>query len=133
MAPSDPQRGLDAVLAHGLLNSLAIIAGAAETILQHGTALAEADVHTLTAAIEEQSLIFTDGLQVVIRQASDTFADAATAVALAAGVADHVVAGDRQLALEALVRRSALIRQVLDGLVRGLPDEVLTLLDDGRR
>lgn len=121
------------MIAHGLLNSLAVISGAAATILEHGSALAEDDVRILTAAIDEQSTIFTEGLQVVIRHASETFADAATAVALAAGVANHVVAGERQLALEALVRRAALLQQVLDGLVRGLPDEVLTVLGDTRR
>lgn len=128
----EAQRELEAIVAHGLLNSLAIISGAAATILEHGSALAEDDVRVLTTAIDEQSQVFTDGLQVVIRHASDTFADAATAVALASGVANHVSAGERELALEALVRRAGLLRQVLDGLVRGLPDEVLTLLDDSR-
>ena len=128
----EAQRELEAIVAHGLLNSLAVISGAASTILEHGAALAEDDVRTLTNAIDEQSTIFTDGLQVVIRHASDTFADAATAVALAAGVANHVSPDERALALEALVRRSGLLRQVLDGLVRGLPDEVLALLDDTR-
>lgn len=128
----DPQRDIDAVVAHGLLNSLAVISGAAATILEHGHTLAEAEVRTLTRAIDEQSVLFIDGLQVVIRHASDTFADAATAVSLAGGVADHVLAGDRELALQTLVRRAGLLRQVLDGLVRGLPPEVLTLLDDRR-
>lgn len=86
----------------------------------------------LTVAIDEQSSIFTDGLQVVVRHASDTFANAATAVALTAGVANHVASEERNLALEALVRRAGLLRQVLDGLVRGLPDEVLALLGDSR-
>ena len=128
----DAQRELEAVVAHGLLNSLAVISGAAATLLEHGHAMGEDDVRTLTTAIDEQSTIFTDGLQVVVRHASDTFADAATAVALAAGVANHVAPDDRSIALEALVRRAGLLRQVLDGLVRGLPDEVLALLDDRR-
>lgn len=126
------QRELEAVVAHGLLNSLAIISGAAATILEHGDALQEDDIRTLTQAIDDQSTIFTDGLQVVIRHATDTFADAATAVALASGVANHVDRGDRRLALEALVRRTGALRQVLDGLVRGLPEEVVSLLDDSR-
>jgi hypothetical protein len=128
----DAQRELDAVVAHGLLNSLAIISGAASTILQYGSALGDDDLSVLTKAIEEQSSVFTDGLQVLIRQASDTFADAATAVTLAAGVADRVAAADRTMVLEALMSRTGLIRQVLDGLVRGLPDEVLSLLGDAR-
>ena len=128
----DAQRELEAVVAHGLLNSLAVISGAAATILEHGSVLSAEDLRVLTVAIDEQSSIFTDGLQVVVRHASDTFADAATAVALAAGVANHLAGEERNLALEALVRRAGLLRQVLDGLVRGLPDEVLALLDDSR-
>jgi hypothetical protein len=128
----DAQRELDAVVAHGLLNSLAVISGAASTILQYGSALGDEDLSVLTKAIEEQSSVFADGLQVLIRQASDTFADAATAVTLAAGVADRVAAADRTMVLEALMSRTVLIRQVLDGLVRGLPDEVLSLLGDAR-
>lgn len=128
----DQQRELDAIVAHGLLNSLAIISGAAATILQYGPALGEDDVRVLTAAIDEQSAVFTDGLQVLVRHASDAFADAATAIALAAGVADHLDPEDRVIALQALVNRSGMLRQVLDGLVRGLPAEVLSLLDDAR-
>lgn len=128
----DQQRELDAIVAHGLLNSLAIISGAAATILQYGPALDEDDVRVLTAAIDEQSAVFTDGLQVLVRHATDTFADAATAIALAAGVADHLDPADRPIALEALVNRAGVLRQVLDGLVRGLPAEILSLLDDAR-
>ena len=128
----DQQRELDAIIAHGLLNSLAIISGAAATVLQYGPALGEDDVRVLIAAIDEQSAVFTDGLQVVVRHASDTFADAATAIALAAGVADRLDPADRPIALEALVNRAGVLRQVLDGLVRGLPAEVLSLLDDAR-
>ena len=132
MSDVDSQRELDAIVAHGLLNSLAVISGAASTILQHGDALAEDDLAVLTAAIDEQSEVFTDGLHILVRHASVAFADAATAIALAAGVADHVGAEDRKLALEAVVRRTGLIRQALAGLVRGLPPEVLSLLDDAR-
>jgi K+-sensing histidine kinase KdpD len=126
----DGQRELDAIVAHGLLNSLAVIAGAASTILQHGDAMGEDDLRVLTEAIDEQSAVFADGLQVLVRNASDTFADAATAVTLAAGVAHRVDAAGRALALDALVRRTGLVRQALDGLVRGLPPEVLELLND---
>lgn len=128
----DQQRELDAIIAHGLLNSLAIISGAAATVLQYGPALGEDDVRVLIAAIDEQSAVFTDGLQVLVRHASDTFADAATAIALAAGVADRLDPDDRPIALEALVTRAGVMRQMLDGLVRGLPAEILSLLDDAR-
>ncbi len=128
----DADRELEAVVAHGLLNSLAVISGSASTILQLGDALSAKDLEALTVAIDEQSTLFMDGLHVLIRSASDAFADAATAVALAAGVATQVDAADRALVLEALLRRSGLIRQALEGLVRGLPPEVLALLGDHR-
>lgn len=115
----DADRELEAVVAHGLLNSLAVISGSASTILQLGDALSAKDLEALTVAIDEQSTLFMDGLHVLIRSASDAFADAATAVALAAGVATQVDAADRALVLEALLRRSGLIRQALEGLVRG--------------
>jgi hypothetical protein len=127
----DGQRELDAVVAHGLLNSLAVISGAADTILRYGAAMEPDDLAILTTAIDEQSAVFTDGLQVLIRHSSDAFADAATAVVLAAGTANHVDDPERTIALEALVRRTALIRQTLEALVRGLPPEVLSLLGDG--
>lgn len=129
---ADQQRELDAIIAHGLLNSLAIISGAAATVLQYGSALGEDDIRVLIAAIDEQSAVFTDGLQVLVRHGSDVFADAATAIALAAGVADRLDPGDRPIALEALVNRAGALRQVLQGLARGLPAEVLSLLDDAR-
>ena len=125
-------RELDAIVAHGLLNSLAIISGAASTILQYGEALGEDDVAVLTEAIDEQSAVFIDGLQVLVRHATETFADAATAIALASGVANRVAPPERVIALEALVARSGLLRQVLDGMVRGLPSEILDLLNDAR-
>jgi hypothetical protein len=130
MSVVDAQRELDAIVAHGLLNSLAVISGAASTILQYGDAMDEDDLGVLTQAIDEQSEVFTDGLQVLVRSASDVFADAATAVTLAAGVAHKLGPADRTLALEALVRRTGLVKQALDGLVRGLPAEVLDLLGD---
>lgn len=132
MSAVEGQRELDAIVAHGLLNSLAVISGAASTILQYGDVMGEDDLEVLAAAIEEQSSVFTDGLQVLVRHASDTFADAATAITLAAGVAHQVGPDDRRLALDALVRRAGLVRQALDGLVRGLPPEVIALLDDAR-
>jgi hypothetical protein len=132
MGVVDQQRELDAIVAHGLLNSLAVLSGAASTILQYGDVMGEDDLAVLTAAIDEQSAVFTDGLQVLVRHASETFADAATAVTLAAGVAHQLGPDDRRIALEALVRRTGLVRQALDGLVRGLPAEILELLDDSR-
>lgn len=129
----DAQRELDAVVAHGLLNSLAVISGAAHTILSYGAQMDEGDLRVLTTAIDEQSCVFTDGLQVLIRHSSEAFADAATALVLAAGTANHIGPDERQIALEALVRRTGFIRQTLNGLVRGLPPEVLSFLDDGMR
>lgn len=125
----EDDRQLDAVLAHGLLNSLAVLSGAAASILAindgHGDPAALDD---LLALIDHQSELFVDGLQLLVRQASDAFADAATAVSLAAATASRGDSPTRRLCCETLVERSQLIGRTLQGVVRGLPSEVLDLL-----
>ena len=120
---------LEAIVAHGLLNSLAVMSGAAGTILQYGSAMDEADVETLVAAIDAQSCVFTEGLKVLLEHASVTFVDAATAVSLGSGVCGRLPSERRDQVLDMLVRRSKELKSALDGLVRGLPPEVLELLD----
>jgi hypothetical protein len=121
-------RQLEAVIAHGLLNSLAVMSGAAATILAASGKLPAATRDELLAAIETQSQVFIDGLQILVREASDAFADAATAVALAARVAAHTEGDAQRVVCEALVDRTRLVGQALQGLARGLPSEVLELL-----
>ena len=120
---------LEAVVAHGLLNSLAVMSGAAGTLLAYGRELGDADVDALVAAIDSQSCVFTEGLKVLLEHSSVAFADAATAVSLGSGVCGSLSADRREQVLAMLVRRSRELKSALDGLVRGLPPEVLELLD----
>jgi hypothetical protein len=120
---------LEAVVAHGLLNSLAVMSGAAGTLLAYGSALGDSDIDTLVAAIDAQSCVFTEGLKVLLEHSSVAFADAATAVSLGSGVCGSLTAERRDQVLNMLVRRSRELKSALDGLVRGLPPEILELLD----
>jgi hypothetical protein len=120
---------LEAIVAHGLLNSLAVMSGAAGTLLAYGQEMKEQDVDTLVAAIDSQGCVFTEGLKVLLEHSSVTFADAATAVSLGSGVCSSLSAERRGQVLDTLVRRSRELKLALDGLVRGLPTEVLELLD----
>ena len=120
---------LEAIVAHGLLNSLAVMSGAAGTLLAYGERLKEGDVDLLVAAIDAQSCVFTEGLKVLLEHSTIAFADAATAVSLGSGVCSRVSGDRRGEVLDMLVRRSRELKVALDGLVRGLPAEVLELLD----
>ena len=120
---------LDAIVAHGLLNSLAVLSGAAGTLLAYGNAMEDEDIATLVTAIDSQSEVFTEGLKVLLEHSSVAFADAATAVSLGAAVCGSLSADRRVAVLTTLVKRSKELKSALDGLVRGLPPEVLDLLD----
>jgi K+-sensing histidine kinase KdpD len=120
---------LEAIVAHGLLNSLAVLSGAAGTLLAYGASMEEEDVATLVTAIDEQSGMFTEGLKVLLEHSSVAFADAATAVSLGAAVCGSLSAERRAAVLTTLVKRSKELKTALDGLVRGLPPDVLELLD----
>jgi hypothetical protein len=120
---------LDAIVAHGLLNSLAVLSGAAGTLLAYGSSMEEGDVATLVSAIDEQSGVFVEGVKVLLEHSTVTFADAATAVSLGAALCGSLSVERRAAVLTTLVKRSKELKAVLDGLVRGLPTEVIELLD----
>lgn len=120
---------LEAIVAHGLLNSLAVMSGAAGTLLAYGSEMGADDVETLVNAIDAQSCVFTEGLKVLLEHSTVAFADAATAVSLGSGVCGSLPVERRDRVLDMLVRRSRELKSALDGLVRGLPPEVLELLD----
>jgi K+-sensing histidine kinase KdpD len=120
---------LEAIVAHGLLNSLAVLSGAAGTLLAYGKQMEDEDVATLVTAIDAQSEVFTEGLKVLLVHSSTALADAATAVSLGAAVCGSLSEERRTEVLTTLVRRSKELKSALDGLVRGLPPEVLELLD----
>ena len=84
----------------------------------------------LLDSITEQSTLVVEGMKSIVDSATQSFLDAATNVALAAGALPAVPAGDRRPVLEALLRASDVLRQILGGLVRGLPPEVMEMLDE---
>jgi K+-sensing histidine kinase KdpD len=120
---------LEAIVAHGLLNSLAVLSGAAATLLAYGRDMEDEDVATLVMAIDAQSGVFTEGLKVLLEHSTVAFADAATAISLGAAVCGSLSAERRVHVLTTLVKRSKELKSALDGLVRGLPPDVLELLD----
>jgi hypothetical protein len=120
---------LEAIVAHGLLNSLAVLSGAAGTLLAYGRDMEDDDVAMLVEAIDAQSLVFLEGLRVLLEHSTVAFADAATAVSLGAAVCGSLSDERRAAVLTTLVTRSKELKSALDGLVRGLSPEVLELLD----
>ncbi|HUP86694.1 MAG TPA: hypothetical protein VM143_13600 [Acidimicrobiales bacterium] len=129
MAATGGTTELEAIVAHGLLNSLAVLSGAAGTLLAYGSEMDDGDIETLVSTIDSQSCLFTEGLKVLLEHSSVAFADAATAVSLSSGVCGSLTVERRDEVLLTLVRRSKELKLGLDGLVRGLPAEVLQLLD----
>lgn len=120
---------LEAIVAHGLIGSLAVATGSASMLLRDKT-FDPTTERWLIDSIAEQSALVVEGMKTILDGAMLSFADAATNVALAAGTLGRVPVEDRRPVLEALLRSSDVLRHILGGLVRGLPPEVLEILDD---
>ena len=120
---------LEAIVAHGLIGSLAVATGSASMLLRDKT-FDPTTEQWLIDSIVEQSALVVEGMKTILDGAMLSFADAATNVALAAGTLGRVPVEDRRPVLEALLRSSDVLRHILGGLVRGLPPEVLEILDD---
>lgn len=119
---------LEAIVAHGLIGSLAVATGSASMLLRDKT-FDPATERWLLESITEQSILVVEGMKSIVDSATQSFLDAATNVALAAGTLPAMDAADRRPVLEALLRASDVLRQILGGLVRGLPPEVIEMLD----
>lgn len=120
---------LEAIVAHGLIGSLAVATGSASMLLRDRT-FDPTTERWLLDSISEQSTLVIEGMKTILDSMSVSFADAATNVALAAGTLLRVPAADRRPILEALLRASDVLRNILGGLVRGLPPEVIEILDE---
>ena len=120
---------LEAIVAHGLMGSLAVATGSASMLLRDKT-FDETTEQWLMDSIAEQSALVVEGMKTILDGAIQAFEDAATNVALAAGTLGRVAVEDRRPVLEALLRASDVLRHILGGLVRGLPPEVLEMLDE---
>ena len=120
---------LEAIVAHGLIGSLAVATGSASMLLKERT-FDESTERWLLDSIAEQSVLVVEGMRSIVDTATQSFGDAATKVSLAAGTLGAIEAADRRPVLEALLRASDVLRQILGGLVRGLPPEVMEMLDE---
>ena len=120
---------LEAIVAHGLIGSLAVATGSASMLLRDRS-FDPTTEQWLLDSITEQAILVVEGMKTIFDSATQTFLDAATNVALAAGTLPDVAPADRRPLLEALLRASDVLRHILGGLVRGLPPEVIEMLDD---
>ena len=120
---------LEAIVAHGLIGSLAVATGSASMLLRDKT-FDPTTEQWLLDSITEQSILVVEGMKTILDGTTQSFLDAATNVALAAGSLPNVAPADRRAVLEALLRASDVLRQILGGLVRGLPPEVILMLDE---
>ena len=131
--PVDDDVEVSAVIAHGLLNTLAVISGAAATMRGFGDALSPEQRETMTAALVSHSELFTEGLDVLMRHCSDRFADAAWVVESIGRRFRAAPADDQTLMLDRLEGSTAVLRDELRHLVAGLPRDVIDLLDSMQR
>ena len=120
---------LSAIVAHGLLNTLAVISGSAATMQQFGSSMTAEQHETMIAALVSHSELFTEGLDVLLRHCSDAFADAAWTVETIGWRYRSAAPDDRLVMLERLEKETAVLRSGLQSLVRGLPPETIDLLD----
>ena len=129
-APQGSDGTLEAVVAHGLIGSLSVATGSASMLLKAAGRFDAATEQWLVDSIQEQSVLVVEGMKSILEAATQGFLDAATNVCLAAGMLAEVPADRRAPLLEALLRASDVLRQILGALVRGLPPEVVELLDE---
>jgi hypothetical protein len=124
---------LDAVVAHGLLSSVAVMHSAALTLGRLGDAVPTDDRTFLLESMCLQSDLLVEGTDCLTRCLGDEIVSSATAVRLAAGTLavdwDRVVGEDRADLLAILDRHGDRLKTMLLQLVQGLDPEAILLLD----
>ena len=120
---------LEAIVAHGLIGSLAVATGSASMLLRDKT-FDPTTEQWLLDSISEQSALVVEGMKTILDGVTSSFVDAATNVSLAAGTLRTIARDQRKPVLEALLRASDVLRNILGGLVRGLPPDVILMLDE---
>jgi hypothetical protein len=124
---------LAAVIAHGLLNSLAVVKNGVVTLTEVWEALSADERATLTEGVLSQAEVMADGLDLlpdmprhrlanhlfVLRRACETL------------IRDgrFLSAAERADLLTVVHRQADCAAEVLHGVVRSLPPEVLVVLD----
>ena len=126
-------RATAAVIAHGLLNTLAAVAGSAGTLRRYGRRLGDDDREVLVATIVDNAAVFIDGLQAILDSCSDQFGDAATTLALTARTIRAVPDDDLPKVLDGIVAHCSILEMGLASMVRGLPRERLDYLNGLQR
>lgn len=119
---------LEAIVAHGLMGSLAVATGSASMLLKDRTFDSTTELWLLESIAEQSSLV-VEGMRTILDRHTASFLDAATNVALAAGLLASLATEHRRPVLEALLRGTDVLRQILGHLIRGLPPEVIEMLD----
>jgi hypothetical protein len=128
----DGGRALAAVVAHGLLSTAAVLAGAAHGLLHPERLTAEVR-EELIETLTDHAATFDEGLRVLVRHCSDAFGDAATTIALTAGTVRQLPDEDLPSVLHGIVDGIKILRIGLEALIRGLPPDVVSLLDSLQR
>jgi hypothetical protein len=125
--PDEPDRV--AVVAHGLLNTLAVLTLAAGTLKSDSETLNPAVEHDLMTTIIRHSALLGDALVFVLPSGSEAFTTAAAAIVasgiLLAATPNH----PSQHMLRDLMADCVIVAAGLGDTVRGLPAEVVEFLD----
>jgi len=124
---------LDAVVAHGLLSSVAVMHSAALTLGRAGERMGQDDRTFLLESMCLQSDLLVEGTECLTRCLGDEIVSSATAVRLAAGTLavewERIVGDDRADLLSILDRHGDRLKTMLLQLVQGLDPEAILLLD----
>ena len=120
------------VIAHGLLNELAVLSGAAFVLRDLGEVIDLAEWERTLATLESATAGFALSVH-------DVFDDAATGAVAAASLVEsvptirHLPSPDVPGGLSQVIETAAVVAEGLRSLVRGLPPEVVLLLESLRR
>lgn len=124
---------LDAVVAHGLLSSVAVMHAAAQTLVRLGDGVPADDRTFLLESMCLQTDLLVEGTECLTPVLGDEIVASATSVRLAAGTLssewDRIVGDDRSALLTILDRHGDRLKTMLLRLVQGLDPEAIMLLD----
>ena len=133
MQATERNDALDAVVAHGLLGSVAVMHAAAQTLQRLGEAVPAEDRTFLLDSMCHQSDLLVEGTDCLSATLGEQIVSSATSVRLAAGTLsaewDRVVGDRRESLLTILERHGDRLKTMLLQLVQGLDPEVILLLD----
>jgi hypothetical protein len=122
-------RDVAGVVAHGLLNNLAVVSGAAATMLMHGDKIGDDVAERLTIALVGHCEVLAVGLEVLVRHSSIPFGEAAETIAAVGPPLTRLSLADRRPTLDGVVQACRVLHEGLRGLVQGLPSEVIDTLE----